>query len=419
VSSTRVTEDFMNTARIALAASLAAALTACGGAQSGSQPGTGSAAQGNGFTVLLKDAPANFNAAVVTISEIDLVGSDTVVLSTTAVTTDLLKLSNDTATLVKDAVVPPGHYTQLRFVITGGYVDVGGQIYASSPDYAGLPAEATVAGKLQMPSYAQSGLKIDLPSGGLDLGTSQKIVVVDFDVSRSFGHQAGNSGMWVMHPVCKATDIVMTGTLAVTLGLAHVGEGTLQLPEGLGLGDFTAVLAPAGGGDTVKVPFAADTTGTFGATFKYLAPGDYVLTLQAPQSVASFTTAPPVPVTVTILSGQVTSEALSLTGVVMTGAVDVTLTLADAVYLPSGVTLGGFTAILTPASGPAATAPFTGSQTGFAASFPFLAPGSYQLTLGLPVGVSAVATSPALPVSVAVVSQQVSLEAVAITSVTK
>src|SRR5512141_1829104 len=135
----------MNTARIALAASLAAALTACGGAQSGSQPGTGSAAQGNGFTVLLKDAPANFNAAVVTISEIDLVGSDTVVLSTTAVTTDLLKLSNDTATLVKDAVVPPGHYTQLRFVITGGYVDVGGQIYASSPDYAGLPAETTVA----------------------------------------------------------------------------------------------------------------------------------------------------------------------------------------------------------------------------------------------------------------------------------
>jgi hypothetical protein len=143
---------------------------------------------------------------VVTISEVDLVGeSGVTVLSTTAVTTDLLKLSNDAATLVKDAVVPPGHYTQLRFVITGGYVQVGGEVYASSPTYEGLPPETTVTGKLQMPSYAQSGLKIDLPSGGLDLGTAQKIVVVDFDVSQSFGHQAGNSGMWVMHPVCART----------------------------------------------------------------------------------------------------------------------------------------------------------------------------------------------------------------------
>jgi hypothetical protein len=408
----------MHRARIALATSIV--LAACSGAQPDpAGPGTGAGGQGNGFTVLLKDAPADFNAAVVTISKIELVGADTVVLSTTAVTTDLLKLSNDTATLVKDAVVPPGHYTQLRFVITGGYIDVGGKIYASSPDYAGLPAESTVAGKLQMPSYAHSGLKIDLPAGGLDLGTSQKIVVVDFDVSQSFGHQAGGSGMWVMHPVCKATDIVMTGTLAVTLDLGRSGEGTLQLPEGLALGDFSAVLTPAAGGDQVTVPFAADTAGAFGVVFKYLAPGDYLLTLKAPQSVASFTTAPPVPVTVTILSDHVTAQTLSLTEVVMTGAAEVTLALADAVFLPSGVTLGDFTAILTPAAGPAATVPFAATQTGFAASFPFLAPGSYQLTLGLPGGVSAVATSPALPAPVAVVSQQVTFEAVTITSVTK
>ena len=57
---------------------------------------------------------------------------------------------------MNDAVVPPGTYTQLRFVITGGYIDVGGVIYASSPDYEGLP-EATVGGKLQMPSYAPPG----------------------------------------------------------------------------------------------------------------------------------------------------------------------------------------------------------------------------------------------------------------------
>lgn len=408
----------MRSARVALASSLALLLAACGGSQSQSS----APAQGKGFTVLLKDAPADFNAAVVTISQVELLGgADTVVLSTTAVTTDLLTLSNDTATLVEDAVVPPGHYTQLRFVITGGYIDVGGKIYASSPTYAGLPPEASVAGKLQMPSYAQSGLKIDLPAGGLDLGTEQKIVVVDFDVSRSFGHQAGKSGMWVMHPVCKATDIVMTGTLAVTLDLGTAGnEGSFALPEGLTLADFSAVLAPAAGGDSVTVPFVADQGGTFGATFKYLVPGAYALTLKGPPSVVSVTTAPPVPVSVTILSGQVTTQALALAGVVMAGAVDVTLGLADAVFLPSGVTLGDFQAVLTPVlplTGAASTVSFAATQTGFAASFPFLAPGDYALTLGLPAGVSAVVTTPVLPAPVHVTSQSLTLEAVTITSV--
>ena len=111
------------------------------------------------ITVLMKDAPANLTAAVVTISEIDLVGSNGItVLSTTKTTTDLLTLANDTATLVKDVEVPVGTYSQLRFVITGGYVEADGVIYASSPDYEGLPSETTAGGTLRMPSYAQSGL---------------------------------------------------------------------------------------------------------------------------------------------------------------------------------------------------------------------------------------------------------------------
>ena len=52
-------------------------------------------------------------------------------------TTDLLTLANDVATLVDGAVIPAGPYSQLRFVITGGYVDVAGAIYASSPDVRG------------------------------------------------------------------------------------------------------------------------------------------------------------------------------------------------------------------------------------------------------------------------------------------
>ena len=264
------------------------------------------------LTVLLKDAPANLSAAVVTISEIDLVGSDgPIVLSTTAVTTNLLTLANDTATLVKDAVIPSGTYSQLRFVITGGYVEVpqaggGGVIYASSPTYEGLPEGATVGGTLQMPSYAQSGLKVDL--GGLSVGTGAKVVLVDFDVAQSFGQQAGGSGMWVMHPVCTATEVELTGTLNVSLRL---GTG-VTLPASSTLAGVSAVLT--GSGVSPKtLPLADAGGGTFSASFVYLVPGDYTLDFDASGVVSTFTTSPGVPANVTVTSGQATSAAFTVT----------------------------------------------------------------------------------------------------------
>jgi hypothetical protein len=264
------------------------------------------------LTVLLKDAPANLGAAVVTISEIDLVGSDgPIVLSTTAVTTNLLTLANDAATLVKDAVIPSGAYSQLRFVITGGYVDVpqpggGSVIYASSPTYEGIPEGATVGGTLQMPSYAKSGLKVDL--GGLSVGTDAKVVLVDFDVAQSFGQQAGMSGMWVMHPVCTAIEVQLTGTLNVSLRL-----GTeVTLPASSTLAKFSAVLA--GSGVSPKtLPLADAGGGTFSASFVYLVPGDYTLDFDANGAVSTFTTSPGVPANVTVTSGQATSAAFTVT----------------------------------------------------------------------------------------------------------
>lgn len=288
----------MRTNGISALAALAL-ITACGGSQ------------GNGtVSVLLKDAPAGFEAAVVTISEVDMVGSGgTLVLTTNKTTTDLLTLANDTAALVSGATVPTGKYTQLRFVITGAYVQVNGKIYASSPSYEGLPAEATVAGALTMPSFGQSGLKIDLPAGGLDVGTDAKVLVVDFDVSQSFGQAAGGSGGWVMHPVVHATDVELTGSIDVALALGP----EVSLPAGVGLGDFKAVLVPAGGTESVVVPLtAAAGSETFGVAFQYLAPGDYSLSLQAPAGVASFTTDPAVPLSLKVTSGQATAATFQL-----------------------------------------------------------------------------------------------------------
>ena len=272
----------------------------------------GCTAQTGKITVLMKDAPADVTAAVVTISEIDLVGSSGItVLSTTKTTTDLLSLANDTATLVKDVEVPVGTYSQLRFVITGGYVEVGGVVYASSPTYEGLPPETTAGGTLRMPSYAQSGLKIDLPGGAATVGTATKVVLVDFDVSQSFGHEAGGSGAWVMHPVAKATEFELAGRVDVTLKLA----AGVTLPAPTTLADFKAVLTPAppaSGGNAILALTSTDAT-TYGASFKYLFPGDYTLTFNSPASVNAFATTPPVPTTVSVASGQATAASFVMT----------------------------------------------------------------------------------------------------------
>ncbi len=263
-------------------------------------------------SVLLKDAPADLTAAVVTITEIDLVGADGfVVLSTSTVTTDLLSLANDTANLVNEATVPAGTYSQLRFVISGGYVEVpqsggGSIIYASSPTYEGLPEGADVGGTLRMPSYAESGLKVDIIPA-LQVGTDSKVILVDFDVAQSFGHVAGNSGAWVMHPVVKATAFELTGTLDVT---ARLGTDVV-LPGTATLAQFSAVLTN-GGGSTKTLPLTDQGGGTFGASFLFLMPEDYGLTFVT-TAVTSFTMDPAVPTTVTVASGQATTASFVVT----------------------------------------------------------------------------------------------------------
>lgn len=169
------------------------------------------------LSILLTDAPGDVKTAVVTIDEIYLQGSGRVVLMDQPVTTDLLTLANSTAELVKDAVVPAGSYGQLRFVVSGAYIEVENgdgttSIYATSPDYAGLPPGAQVAGTLETPSFDESGLKVNVPDGALHLAAEEKILLVDFDVSQSFGHAAGGSGQWVMHPVIHGTQLAETSS---------------------------------------------------------------------------------------------------------------------------------------------------------------------------------------------------------------
>lgn len=290
-------------------------LSACA-ADGSSAPGTSK------VSILLTDAPGDVKKAVVTISQIYLQGSDAeqsgrVVLLNTPVTTDLLTLANSTAELVNDAVVPAGTYSQLRFVVTGGYIAVddghgGTSLYASSPDYAGLPAGASVAGTLKMPSYAQTGIKVNLPDGGFHVTGEQKVLVVDFDVARSFGHQAGASGMWVMTPVLTATELTATGSVVVTLRK----DAAVTLPTVGGtattLGGFSAELSNGAGSHETAAFTDADGNGTYEAAFRFLAPGAYTLDVTGPAGV-TFTTDPAHPASVSIASGQASSFGFTVT----------------------------------------------------------------------------------------------------------
>ncbi len=268
------------------------------------------------LSLLLTDAPGDIATAVVTIDAIYLQGgeddggdSGRVYLRETPVTANLLDLQNEVLTLVNGVLVPGGRYSQLRLVISGGYIEVVEEedelgaptitrIYASSEEYAasqGVEAD----GHLQMPSFGTSGLKVNLPGGSVEIDGDDQIILLDFDVSESFGHAAGESGQWVMHPVIRATDF----TTGVEAEFSLSAADSVTLPEVNGqpvtLGDFAVAMEV--GTDTITKAFIEDN-GTFTASFFVQANTDYKVWFVEPEGV-DVTLNNPFPTTINVASG--------------------------------------------------------------------------------------------------------------------
>lgn len=288
-----------------LACLLAAALPACDDDNGSGPEGTTS------VSLLLTDAPGDVQAAVVTISEIYLQGGPDgrTTLLDVPVTVDLTDLANETVALLSDIDVKQGSYSELRFVISGAYLQVetatGSEVFASSPNYDGLPAGVTVDGELQMPSLGSSGLKVKFDES-LDFTEEEQTLLVDFDVSQSFGHEAGNSGRWVMHPVVSGAEVTAAATVTVTLNL---GAG-VSLPGGVLLSAFKAKV----GGEELAFT-DANADGTFEAVFEFVLPGTYAVTLVAPGGV-TIGTNPSLPVDVAVAEGAEITQAITLTSIV-------------------------------------------------------------------------------------------------------
>lgn len=293
------------------------------------------------MTVLLTDAPADIEAAVVTISEIFLTGEGVegeadgrVVLRSTPVTTDLLTLQNDVEALVEEESVPAGSYGQLRFVIDGAamLVDTDGDettdddkvVLATSADFAGLAklpeGFRDRDAELKCPSCSQSGFKVILP-GSLQIEEGEEIqLLVDFDVSQSFVRPAGASGKWILRPTLKATSVNATSSVRITLNRSNI---TLPIigTDTITLTDFDVKLTNAAGTSSETLDLVAtNDANVAGVTFLFLDPtaGPFKVELVGPAGL-TFTTTPAGAQTANVTAGATTTLNFQLATAVASG----------------------------------------------------------------------------------------------------
>ena len=199
--------------------------------------------------VRLTDAPGDFQHVNLVVREVSvhLSGSDSTngwqVLRADTATYDLLALRNGLFTTIGQALIPAGHYTQIRLKLgAGSNVVVDGITYP-----------------LTVPSGLQSGLKIigefDVPTNGL------MDVALEFDAARSV-HQTG-AGAYMLKPVVKALPFSTAGAI-----------GSVVLPAGTAAKLYAIVAS-----DTLGSTMPA-TDGSF--VISVLPSGVYSLAIDAP-----------------------------------------------------------------------------------------------------------------------------------------
>ncbi|HEX9894886.1 MAG TPA: DUF4382 domain-containing protein [Gemmatimonadales bacterium] len=284
-----------------LAGALALTLAACDDDDDDlvTPPGTTS------VTILLTDAPGDILDAVVTIDQafVQGTGVSRVDLLDAPVTVNLTDLANTTSELLSGAEVTNGTYSDLRLVISGAFVEVENEdgsstIFASSPDYSGLPEGATVGGELTLPADAASGSLVDFAED-LALDGGSVSLLADFNVSQSFTD--GGTGAWTLQPVLRGAAAGDAATVTVTLALG----ADVTLPEGVTLAGFTADL----GGERLAF---AEVGGTFTAAFSFVLPGTYALSLIGPAGL-TLTTDPALPVDVVVGAAGAVTQTVTIT----------------------------------------------------------------------------------------------------------
>lgn len=214
----------------------AVALTACDDGNPEDITGTQEpGADATTLSVYLKDAPGDVDSVWVQVEDVILVGDggQTSLLEAPTDLINITALRDSALALTQDLEVDAGMYGQVRFIIESAVLETtSGEVYVLGG--AEHPGGLAATGELKCPSCAQSGLKVKL-SGGMELTEGSNGLLLDFDVSQSFGHQAGNSGKWIMHPVIHGAtadpgDIESGEAQGLIQGTVSLGEDAQGLP---------------------------------------------------------------------------------------------------------------------------------------------------------------------------------------------
>jgi hypothetical protein len=239
-----------------IAVLLIASLALVAGCSKKTTPIAGSGTTGT-VRLRMTDAPGPFDAVSLVVTQVAICRGETEsdtsggweILSSTGGTYDLMQLRNGVFATLGQAMVPTGHYTQVRLKLgAGSTVTVGGETYP-----------------LTVPSGMQSGYKLN---GEFDVPADQLVdLALDFDAAHSI-HQTGN-GRWMLNPVCRVMPFSTAGAIdgnvlpdtATATVYAIVGADTLASTVPGAGGAF--VLTPLGAGTydvAIHAPFWRDTT---------------------------------------------------------------------------------------------------------------------------------------------------------------
>lgn len=253
---------------------------------------TGPGADQASLSVYLTDAPGDVEAVWVEILSITLQGGDEGTVSLLGEPTELILLTDLVGTthlLVENAALDPATYGQLRMVVGDAILlSKDGTVYVKGDPVLPDGLDEAPTGSLQCPSCSQSGLKVKIPNDEMELEEGSAALVVDFDVSQSFGHKAGNSGNWIMHPVIHGTLTDQPSSARAIHGTVTLGtdseQNPITLPEcppedPVTIEDFvpTATLSGVldGDGNPIERTGVVEAGGSFQIGF--LAPGTYAM----------------------------------------------------------------------------------------------------------------------------------------------
>lgn len=209
------------------------------------------------LTVRLTDAPGEeIESAVIWVSGVSIIGSDESVhvINTDDASYDLLDFQGGASALLGSAEIPVGTYNQLRLIVDSAQVTLKAPVTFT---------DGSSTASLKVPSGSESGLKINLDN--VEIIPGETVLLVDFDVSRSFVFQGppGGPKSAIFKPVIHATVMDVAGSISGTVTPASALAGLYAIQ----------------GADTIATAAADPATGAY--TIHFLPPGEYTVLARA------------------------------------------------------------------------------------------------------------------------------------------